>query len=60
MYGLVPRGLNFYIIVIYREILKKSSQELLHQMGQYLARSIPRTRRFRFVQIKGLTPVGAH
>jgi len=36
-----PRGLSFYI-VIYREMLKKSSsQELLHQMGQYLAWSIP-------------------
>jgi len=41
-----PRGLNFYI-VIYKEMLKKcSSQELLHQIGQYLARSIPRTGRF--------------
>jgi len=33
---------------------KSSSQELLHQMGQYLAWSIPRTRRFKFVQIKSL------
>jgi len=29
---------------------KSSSQELLHQMGQYLAWSIPRTERFKFVQ----------
>jgi len=34
-------------------MLKKySSQELLHQIGQYLAGSFPRTRRFKFVQIK--------
>jgi len=32
-------------------MLKKSSQELLHQMGQYLARIIPSTRIFKFVQI---------
>jgi len=32
-----PRGLNFYSD-IYKEMLKKSSsQELLHEMGQYLA-----------------------
>jgi len=38
-----PRGLNFYI-VIYKEMLKKNCpQELLHQMGQYLAWIIPRT-----------------
>jgi len=31
-------------------MLKKSySQELLHQMGQYLVWIIPRRRRFRFV-----------
>jgi len=49
-----PRGLNFYI-VIYKEMLKTiSSQELLHEMGQYLAWIIPRTRRFKFVQIKSL------
>jgi len=29
-----------------------SSQELLYQIGQYLARVIPRTRRLKFVQIK--------
>jgi len=46
-------GLNFYI-VIFREKLKKSSQELLCQMGQYLAWIIPRTRRFKFIQIKSL------
>jgi len=33
---------------------KSSSQDLLHQIGQYLAWSIPRTRRFKFVQIKSL------
>jgi len=31
---------------------KSSSQELLHQMGQYLAWSIARTERFKFVQMK--------
>jgi len=37
------------------EILKKSSSlELLHQMGQNLAWSIPRTGRFKFVQIRSL------
>jgi len=47
-------GLNFYM-VIYKEIIKKSSsQELLHQMGYYLDWSIPRTRRYNFVQIKTL------
>jgi len=35
-------------------MLKKPSQELLHQMGQYLARNIPWTWRFTFVQIKSL------
>jgi len=34
--------------------LKESSQELLPQMGQYLAWIIPRTRRLKFVQIKSL------
>jgi len=33
---------------------KTSSQELLHQMGQYLAWIIHRTRRFKGVQIKSL------
>jgi len=33
---------------------KCSSQEQLHQMGKYLAWSIPRTRRFKFVQMKSL------
>jgi len=47
-------GLNFNIL-IHREMLKKSSsQELLEQMGQYLAWSIPRTERFKFVQMKSL------
>jgi len=37
------------------EMLKKSSEEeLLHQTGQYLARIIPRTMRFNFVQMKSL------
>jgi len=36
-------------------MLKKSpSQEQLHQMGQYLAWSISRTGRFKFVQMKCL------
>jgi len=36
-------------------MLKKcSSQELLHQNGQYLAWSIDRTGRFKFVLIKSL------
>jgi len=49
-----PRALNFYI-VIYRERLKKSSsQELLHQMGNYLEWSIPMTRRFKVMQRKSL------
>jgi len=35
----------YYIVIhIYIEILKTSSEELLHQMGQYLAWIIPRTR----------------
>jgi len=47
-----PKGINFYI-VIYKEMLKKcSSQELLHQMEQYL--SIRRTMRFNFIHIKSL------
>jgi len=49
-----PRGLNFYIVT-YSEMFKtNSSQELLHQVGQYLEWSIPRTRKFKFVQIKSL------
>jgi len=49
-----PRGLNFYI-VIYSEMLKKcSSQEQLHQIGQYIAWIITRTREFKFVQMKSL------
>jgi len=35
-------------------MLKKSSRELLHQIGQCLAWSIPRTERFKFVQMKSL------
>jgi len=50
----MPQGLKL-CIVIYREILKKSSsQELLYQMGQYLAWNIPRTRTFKFVQMESL------
>jgi len=49
-----PQGLKFHI-VIYWEMLKiSSSQELVHQMGQYLTWIIPRTRTFTFVQIKSL------
>jgi len=36
------------------EMLKKSSKELLHQIEQYLAWRIPRTWRFKFVQMKSL------
>jgi len=40
---------------MYKEMLKKySSQELLHQMGQFLGQIIPRTRRLNFVQMKSL------
>jgi len=35
-------------------MLKKSSQELLHQIRQYLAWRIPGTRRFKIVQMKSL------
>jgi len=49
------KGLNFYI-VIYRVMLKQSSQELLHQMKTkiYLAGTIPMTRRLKFVPMKSL------
>jgi len=47
-----PRGLNFYVVIQMKIIKKSSSQELLYQMGQYLAWSIPRMRRYKFVQIK--------
>jgi len=54
MYG-PTQGLKNFYIVIYREMFKKcSSQDLLHQMGQDLAWNIPRTRKFKFVQIKSL------
>jgi len=54
-----PRGLNFYI-VIYREMLKKSSsQEPLGQFQLNLAGNMPGGWGFRFVQIKGLAPFGA-
>jgi len=48
-----PMGLNFYKVIA-REMLKKSSKELLYQIGQYLAWSFPRTGRFNFVQIMSL------
>jgi len=35
-------------------MLKKSSQELIHQIGQSLAWNIYRTRRLKYVQIKFL------
>jgi len=35
-------------------MLKKSSKEMLHQIGQYLAWNFPRTRRFKSVQMKCL------
>jgi len=53
-----PRGLNFYI-VIYREMLKKSSQEPQGQFQPNLAGNMPGGWGFRFVQIKGLAPFGA-
>jgi len=49
-----PQSLNFYIVICRERFKKSSSQELLHQIGQCLAWSIPRTRRFKFVQIKSL------
>jgi len=52
-----PKGLHLLHsdVQLYREMFKKSSsQELLHQMGQYLAWSIPKTRKFKFVQMKSL------
>jgi len=49
-----PQGLKIYI-VIYREMIKtSSSKDLLHQIGQYLAWSIPRIGRFNCVQMKYL------
>jgi len=53
-----PRSLNFYI-VIFREMLKKSSQEPLDQFQPNIAGNILGRYRFRFVQIKGLAPFGA-
>jgi len=35
-------------------MLKKSSQELLHRIGHYIASSIPGTWRFKFLQLKSL------
>jgi len=49
-----PRSFNFYIL-IYRELLKKySSQQMLDQIGQKLAWSIPRVRKFKFIHIQSL------
>jgi len=49
MHGPHPRALNIYI-VLYGEMVKKSSsQEVLQQIGQYLAWNFPRTVRFNFV-----------
>jgi len=54
-----PQGLNFYI-VIYREILKKSSsQEPLGEFQPNLAGNMLGGWEFRFVQIKGLALFGA-
>jgi len=53
-----PQGLKFYI-VIYMEMLKKSSQEPLGQFQPNLSGNMPRGWGFRFVQIKGLAPFGA-
>jgi len=46
-----PQGLNFYTVIYWEMFKKYSSQELLHQMGQYLAWSIPRKRKLNFVQM---------
>jgi len=53
------QGLNFYIIIIYREMLKKSSQEPLGQFQLNLAENMLGGWGFRFVQIKGLAPFGS-
>jgi len=49
-----PLGLKFYIVIYRERCKKKSSQELLHQIGQYLVWITSRTRRFIFVQMKSL------
>jgi len=51
-------GLSFYL-VIYREMLKKSSQEPLSQFQLNMAGNMLGGWGFRFVQIKGLAPFGA-
>jgi len=54
-----PKGLNFYI-VIYREVIKKSSsQEPIGQFQPNLAENMPDRWEYRFVQIKGLALFGA-
>jgi len=52
-----PRSLNFYI-VIYREMLKKSSQEPLGQFEPKMGGNMLGRWGFRFVQIKRLAPFG--
>jgi len=52
-----PQGIKLLhsIIHVYRKRLKKSSsQELQHQIGQYLTWSFPRTGRFNFIEMKFL------
>jgi len=49
-----PQGLKLLHSNIEGILKKSSSQELLHQIGQYLAWSFPRTGRFNFVQMKSL------
>jgi len=50
-----PQGLKLLHSNNCREVLKKSSsKEVLHQIGQYLACSFPRTGRCNFVQMKSL------
>jgi len=53
-----PGGLNFYM-VIYKEMLKKSSQEPLGQFQRSWAENMLGGWGFRFVQIKGLGPYGS-
>jgi len=48
------RGLNFYIVIYRKKLKKSSSQDLLRQMGQYLAWIVPSIRRCNFVQLKSL------
>jgi len=52
MYGPTPGASN--VIVIYREMLKKSSQEPLGQFQPNLAGNMLGVWGFRFVHVKGL------